>query len=132
MTKQTIEALPVPEGYRLVQDSVKWKSSTEAIVTYHYEKIKPRRIVLEETGELRRAMKGEWYRGSDDKSYFYNDSDTPTTLSYKIFIEAEETDLSLTNDEPKLSLSVDECKESLTYAQPLEIARKMIEFTKDK
>ena len=66
------------------------------------EKIQPRRIVLEE------ISKEEYHRLFNDErcSDIYN-------MRGSYWREVKETDIPLNSDEPKLSLSVDECKEAM-------------------
>ena len=66
------------------------------------EKIQPRRIVLEETEEK--------YLGCQT---LYIDGTEIMIMTNKTWREVKENDLSLNKDEPKLSLSVDECKEAM-------------------
>ena len=66
MTKQTIEVEGLPEGYRIksikLAECLTNVKKTESYGTYiQLEKIQPRKIVLEETGELRNVHQGEWF-----------------------------------------------------------------------
>ena len=90
------------------------------------EKIQPRRIVLEETNEERRICYGEWYESQEGKLMRWPYGGK-TDGKHRVWREVKETDIPLTNEdvnvkigvsqrdgaEPKLSLSVDECKEAM-------------------
>ena len=73
------------------------------------EKIQPRRIVLEETNEERRICYGEWYESQEGKLMRWPYGGK-TDGKHRVWREVKETDIPLTSDEPKLSLSVDECR----------------------
>lgn len=76
MTKQTIEIEGLPEGWRAVAyrkpvkgiDYVLTQYGVRLYIDYTFdlmlivEKIPPRRIVLEETNEVRRPRYGEYFR----------------------------------------------------------------------
>ena len=70
------------------------------------EKIQPRRIVLEETNEERRICYGEWYESQEGKLMRWPYGGK-TDGKHRVWREVKET------EEPKLSLSVDECKEAM-------------------
>ena len=69
MTKQhTIEIEGLPEGWKAVLVEMESDASSYMIGEHMHlmakvvlEKIQPRRIVLEETGEVRPAQQGEFY-----------------------------------------------------------------------
>lgn len=91
------------------------------------KRVKPRRIVLEETGEVRITPMLNRY------NYFYTDSEGFD--KFRIMREVKGSDLSLHNDDDKesLRLSVDECKAIITsnvYANPI-IIDKLRNFIKD-
>lgn len=99
------------------------------------EKIQPRRIVLEETNEYRQVNDGEWYENSTSGFAIWRGRESISR--FKIWREVKETDIPLTNDEPKLSLSVDECKELNDYINGYrmlsnELEVKIEQFIKDK
>ena len=73
------------------------------------EKIQPRRIVLEETNEERRICYGEWYESQEGKLMRWPYGGK-TDGKHRVWREVKETDIPLNSDEPKLSLSVDECR----------------------
>ena len=76
------------------------------------EKIQPRWIVLEETNEERRICYGEWYESQEGKLMRWPYGGK-TDGKHRVWREVKETDTPLNNSEPKLSLSVDECKEAM-------------------
>ena len=130
MTKQTIE-VEVPEGWRVKEYRMPnkgdyfWHQNRVCVASSSFidqrliiEKIQPRRIVLEETGR------------KIDFSYTQNfkfGDELISVTSSSVLREVKETDIPLTNEdvnvkigvsqrdgaEPKLSLSVDECKEAM-------------------
>ena len=73
------------------------------------EKIQPRRIVLEETNEERRICYGEWYESQEGKLMRWPYGGK-TDGKHRVWREVKETDIPLNSAEPKLSLSVDECR----------------------
>ena len=73
------------------------------------EKIQPRRIVLEETNEERRICYGEWYESQEGKLMRWPYGGK-TDGKHRIWREVKETDIPLNNNDLKLSLSVDECR----------------------
>ncbi len=102
------------------------------------EKIQPRRIVLEETEEK--------YLGCQT---LYIDGTEIMIMTNKTWREVKETDIPLTNEdvnvkigvsqrdgaEPKLSLSVDECKEAMRKLETFnvtDLSVKICGFLKDK
>ena len=130
MTKQTIE-VEVPEGWKVKEYRMPnkgdyfWHQNRVCVASSSFidqrliiEKIQPRRIVLEETGR------------KIDFSYTQNfkfGDELISVTSSSVLREVKETDIPLTNEdvnvkigvsqrdgaEPKLSLSVDECKEAM-------------------
>ncbi len=100
MTKQTIE-VDVPNGYEI--SKIEYFSDSQFIKVRIKEKIKPREIRLIETDEDNIRVDGEWCR-----QYFCNG--LILFQQPKRWREVKETDIPLTNEEPKLSLSVDEAK----------------------
>ena len=124
--KHTIEIEGLQEGWEIEKCDIKGDiSSNDASFKYinaviRITKKQPRRIVLEKTGEIRSNLKLNCY------NYFYVDSEGFDKI--KIFREVKENDSSLTNEEPKLSLTVDECRNmSLS-----EINMKIVDFLRDK
>ena len=107
------------------------------------EKIQPRRIVLEETNEERRICYGEWYESQEGKLMRWPYGGK-TDGKHRVWREVKETDIPLNNNDLKLSLSVDECRnvrslikdfENLGWFINPEIAlllQKITEFIKDK
>ena len=124
--KYEIEIEGLPEGWEIEKCDIKGDiSRNDASFKYinaviRITKKQPRRIVLEETGEIRSNLKLNCY------NYFYVDSEGFDKI--KILREVKENDSSLTNEEPKLSLTVDECRNmSLS-----EINMKIVDFLRDK
>lgn len=85
------------------------------------KKKQPRRIVLEETGEENHLYESGQY------SSFSAGGFVISGVRNK-WREVKENDLSLTNEEPKLSLTVDECR-SMSLSG---ISMKIADFLKDK
>lgn len=141
MTTQTIE---VPDGYKIKCEGTVRSYDLGDVLCFQLKKIQPRRIVLEDTGEFRQALTGEWWLSSDELSYYHNNSKSPTILKYKIFREIKETDITLNSAEPKLSLSVDECRNVRSLIKDFQnlgwfinperalLLQKITEFIKDK
>lgn len=144
MTKQTIEVEGLPEGWKAVAYRYAYggeyvhtirgieqiRNSIDKTIDFRLivEKIQPRRIVvLENTGEVRRIMPGEWIY-EDDGRFIKWDSGYASEDDYQVWREVKETDTPLTDDEPKLSLSVDECK-SIIFA-PIDLHVKLEKFIK--
>jgi hypothetical protein len=119
MKKQTIEVEGLPEGYRAIAyrkpldtDLVflDGRVVTGKMVNKGYEwlvveKIKPREIRLVETDEVRKVKCNEYYLDRKSNIAFWS-SKGESIEKYTIVREVKETDIPLTNDEPKLSLSV--------------------------
>lgn len=86
------------------------------------EKIQPRRIVLEETESACGYEKTQEFKiGNNSIAIWYT----------KVLREVKETDLSLTNDDDKLSLSADEARSLLDLiieSNPPEIVGKLCNF----
>ena len=85
------------------------------------KKKQPRRIVLEETGEKNHLYESGQY------SSFSAGGFVISGVRNK-WREVKENDLSLNNEEPKLSLTVDECR-SMSLSG---ISMKIADFLKDK
>lgn len=114
--KHEIEIPGLPEGWRAVAYRIPnfgeyYVDSSEKITEYRgghgfkkliVERIKPRRIVLEETEEKHLGCQTLYI---DDTEFMI--------MTDKVWREVKETDTPLNNSEPKLSLSVDECKEAM-------------------
>lgn len=125
MTEQTIDVTGLPEGWKAVAYRVP-KGNIEFVFIENVvreakpqdkkclivEKIQPRRIVLEETNEERRICYGEWYESQEGKLMRWPYGGK-TDGKHRVWREVKETDIPLNSDEPKLSLSVDECKEAM-------------------
>ena len=147
MTKQTIEVEGLPEGWKVVAYRVPlenkdyildgdqvllccWPTHKNSLII---EKIQPRRIVLEE------ISKEEYHRLFHDErcTEIYN-------LQRSYWKQVKETDIPLTNDEPKLSFSVEECRNVRSLIKDFEnlgwfvnparslLLQKITEFIKDK
>ncbi len=125
MTEQTIDVTGLPEGWKAVAYRVPTNGETcwhqnfgiyTATVSltqcFIVEKIQPRRIVLEETNEERRICYGEWYESQEGKLMRWPYGGK-TDGKHRVWREVKETDTPSNNSEPKLSLSVDECKEAM-------------------
>jgi len=131
MTKQTIE-VDVPNGYEI--SKIEYFSDSQYIKVRIKEKIQPRRIVLEETNEERRICFGEWYESQEGKLMRWPYGGK-TDGKHKVWREVKETDIPLTNEEPKLSLSVNECKEAMRKLETFnvtDLSVKICRFLKDK
>ena len=133
MKTQTIEVEGLPEGV-----SIKRISLSEIPVVFvrnikldnvyiEFEKIQPRRIVIEETSNESVSYRSGFY----PTQVFSNGlrlHDQP-----HIWREVKETEIPFTNDEPKLSLSVDDAKELLNYLPSnTDFYKKLVEYIKDK
>ena len=99
-----IEIEGLPEGFEINSVTINAGETISQCfntiqATIHLKKIKPRRIVLEE------ISKEEYHRLFNDErcSDIYN-------MRGSYWREVKETDIPLNSDEPKLSLSVDECR----------------------
>ena len=121
MTKQTIEVEGLPEGWKAVgmlvdPDQYNKYVGDDGFLYWEakikLEKIQPRRIVLEETNEERRICYGEWYESQEGKLMRWPYGGK-TDGKHRVWREVKETDIPLNSAEPKLSLSVDECKEAM-------------------
>jgi len=161
MTKQTIKVEGLPEGWNAVAYRVPvngenffydGKICNDKYQRHEYlivEKIQPRRIVLEETGEE---------RAYPINGYMYGYIDGARFVKYKILREVKETDIPLTKDdstvrmgvsqgdggEPKLELSVKEVRNVRSLIKDFEnlgwfinperalLLQKITEFIKDK
>ena len=129
--KYEIEIEGLPEGWEIEKCDIKGDiSSNDASFKYINAVIKitkkqqRRRIVLEET---------------DEENHLYESGQYAAFSAGKFVIsgvrnkwrEVNENDSSLTNEEPKLSLSVGECRKLYQYMDS-SILRKLHEFIKDK
>ena len=108
MTKQTIEVEGLPEGWKAVgmlvdPDQYNKYVGDDGFLYWEakikLEKIQPRRIVLEETEEK--------YLGCQT---LHIDGTEIMIMTNKTWREVKETDIPLNNNDLKLSLSVDECR----------------------
>ena len=116
-----IEILGLPEGFEVTTISINPKETVSQCfntvqATIHLKKIQPHRIVLEKTEEKHLGCQTLYI---DDTEFMI--------MTDKVWREVKETDIPLTNEdvnvkigvsqrdgaEPKLSLSVDECKEAM-------------------
>ena len=130
--KYEIEIEGLPEGWEIEKCDIKGDiSSNDASFKYinaviRITKKQPRRIVLEETGKTRKPKSGEYVRSSN--IFYMVTSPENYGNGCEIWREVKESDYSLSKDEPKLSLTVDECRNmSLS-----EINMKIVDFLKDK
>ena len=145
MTTQTIEVEGLPEGWKAKEfrlgeiDETYYDPATKSICrlllgstvgVLIVEKIQPRRIVLEETGEERKICYGEWYETSEHKLMRWPYGGK-TDGRHKVWREVKENDLSLTNAEHKLSLSVDQCRKLFCNLDK-DVMKLLREFIKDK
>lgn len=175
MKTQTIKVEGLPEGwkavaYRLPQHN-EFILSDEGIIQVNMglinhkcpwlivEKIQPRRIVLESSTEVRKAVFGDWIYNNGIIEQWRSQNESQYT--YRIWREVKETDedpylklnkkdtleliehiklggqlnpkiaefINYEQPEPKLSLSVDECK-SIVYA-PIDLHVKLEKFIKE-
>jgi len=142
MKTQTIEVEGLPEGWKAVAHR---KPLKEEYILYGdeickpkglmnrpwliVEKIQLRRIVLEETNEERRICFGEWYESQEGKLMRWPYGGK-TDGKHKVWREVKETDIPLTNEDDKLSLSVIELKDISSNAKY--IMDKIAEYIKDK
>lgn len=97
----------------------------------------PRRIVLEETGEERSVSYGEWLEYEDGLISQWPDEKYGSNISYKVWREVKESDLSLNNadDDESLRLSLDECIEAMRKLETFnvtDLSVKICRFLKDK
>jgi hypothetical protein len=152
MTKQTIEVQGLPKGNRAVAfreplaresymdaDGVlkiapaSWGKGCSIPPRLIIEKIQPRRIVANEREHNIALMEGAMNKASDD--YFKARPQLDSELNLRIFQagfdrawkQVKETDLSLNSDEPKLTLSVDECRQ-ISDCNPVDVVLKVREF----
>lgn len=133
--KHTIDIEGLPEGWEPVAFRVPHKG--DSIVSYSgalqvvadvyrqprliIKKKQPRRIVLEETNEENHLYESGQYAS-------FSAGEFVISGVINKWREVKDADLSLTNEEPKLSLTVDECMNmSLS-----EISMKIVDFLKDK
>ena len=136
--KHTIEIEGLPEGWepvafrkpligeKMFQNGEIHKCNCEAkISSIIVKKKQPRRIVLEETDEDNQTGCGELM---DQILCCHDDILIRLSEPKKYWREVKENDPSLTTEEPKLSLTVDECRNmSLS-----EINMKIVDFLRDK
>lgn len=137
--KHTIEIEGLPEGWEA--DKITLPSSLFIIaneVKYgtflKLRKKQPRRILLEETEQIRGILPGEWGEiNPGDLVYNSKINGNAYPGEYRIWREVKETDLSLHNDDDKesLRLSVDECKDFLK-GNNFYLLNKIRNFLKDK
>lgn len=95
MTTHTIEIEGLPEGWKAVAiklEELEGSDSEHAIYIAKViaEKIQPRRIVLEETGEERSVSYGDWYEDEDGNVINYLNKSFGTRKTYKIWKEVKE------------------------------------------
>ena len=133
--KYEIDIEGLPEGYKVNSITVNAKENVSQCfstvqATIRLKKIHPRRIVLEETGEERKICYGEWYETSEHKLMRWPYGGK-TDGRHKVWREVKENDLSLTNAEHKLSLSVDQCRKLFCNLDK-DVTKLLREFIKDK
>ncbi len=135
-TIQTIEVEGLPKGwmavaYRIASNEnvidcgeVLFVTGTTKFQCLVVEKIQPRRMVLEETGEE---------RAYPINGYMYGHIDGSGFVKYKILREVKETDIPLTNEEPYLKLTK---KDMFYLIEHIKLGgqlnQKIAEFIKDK
>jgi len=119
MTAQTIEVEGLPEGYKVIDahvtSSIKGTNSngtTQVFASITVEKIQPRRIVLEEDiNDNRNPSIAQTIKLSSGRIMHifcpYAVREVNETDTVKMGVSQGDA------DEPKLSLSVDECKEAM-------------------
>ena len=128
-----IEIEGLPEGFEINSVTINAGETISQCfntiqATIHLRKIRPRRIVLEETNEERRICFGEWYESQEGKLMRWPYGGK-TDGKHKVWCEVKETDILLTNDKSKLSLSVEECRNISTGSNRL--CLKIDEFIKE-
>lgn len=137
MKTQTIEVEGLPEGWKAVayrrpmvgeyylhNGQAKYCESLHSSEWLIIQKIQPRRIVLEETEEENQR----YASGLRETQFLANGDVRLHNLKYK-WREVKETDIPLNSDDPKLSLSVDECKNIIVESNNL--GKKIDEFIKE-
>jgi len=144
-TMQTIEVEGLPEGWKAVAfrkpleneryinrlgDVDMCTGGYANVPVLIVEKIQPRRIVLEETAEVRKVKRNEYYIDRKGNLAFWS-INCESIEKYNIVREVTETDIPLTNEEPKLSLSVAECKR-IVNCTASDVVPRILEFIKDK
>lgn len=142
MKTQTIEVEGLPEGwlavayrkpvfgeYYFYNDDIQ-QGKTGSGQFLIVEKIHPRRIVLEETEEIK-TEENSGYVLLDDKRIDYLSKHMTLAPPHKIWREVKETDIPLHKDEPKLSLSVAEIKDACLRVWPDYLVTKVNEFIKE-
>ena len=141
--KHTIEIEGLPEGWEPVAIRKQKPGEyifcldTGFVVPANYrtpkahlivKKKQPRRIVLEETNEGNQTGRGKLM---DQILCCHDDILIRLSEPKKYWREVKESDSSLTNEEPKLSLTVDECRE-IFHCKTANTMNKIREFLKDK
>lgn len=99
------------------------------------KKKQPRRIVLEETDEVRKALKGDYIERIGEPGIGYWGHKEESNETYKIWREVKETDLSLPKEQSNehLSLSVDDLRDILECKNVMGLSwMKVRDFLKDK
>lgn len=112
---------PANEGEYYLQNGVVYSSIDMTYPRIIVKNKQPRRIVLEETGEKNHLYESGQY------SSFSAGGFVISGVRNK-WREVKENDLSLNNEEPKLSLTVDECR-SMSLSG---ISMKIADFLMDK
>jgi len=94
MKQQTIEIEGLPEGWKAVSIDATGCNFDSGLTSYpvhlKVEKIQPRRIVMEETGEERSVSYGDWYEDEDGNVINYLNKSFGTRRTYKIWKEVKE------------------------------------------
>ena len=112
---------PPNEGEYYLQNGVVYSSIDMTYPRIIVRKEQPRRIVLEETSEENHLYESGQYAAFSAGKFVISGVRNK-------WREVKENDSSLTNEEPKLSLTVDECRNmSLS-----EINMKIVDFLRDK
>ena len=139
-----IEVEGLPEGWRAVAfrkrnkgdkyfyQNIVWTASADDSYPYLIvEKIQQREIRLVETNEYRQPMQWEYAEIRDDV-FAMQGEEMVIDGPYKIWRnKVKETAIPLNSGEPKLSLSVEECKEMLTEYWGYELGVKIRKFIKE-
>jgi len=142
--KYEIEIEGLPEGWEpvayrhpaddedvLIEGEIrKGRNTNKCYEQLIIKKKQPRRIVLEET-ETYKTDTNSGYVLLDGKRIDYLLAGQSLAPPHKIWREVSETDLSLTNEDPKLSLTADECRE-IFHCKTANTIKKIREFIKDK
>ncbi len=143
--KYEIEIEGLPEGWEpvdyrhpaddedvLIEGEIrKGRNTNKCYEQLVVKKKQPRRIVLEETDRYSDNIKTGEFGVNTDGSFHRCSEPNKWGNEYRVWREVKETDLSLNNEEPKLSLTVNELN-SLLDTIDINVVRKIQQFLKDK